>query len=130
MTLKVIPAVRRCPILKRKQKRKTKPSWQWSPLSGGELRATGSASTPPQHTHIPPLHSVYTANMKELTLITTRVIIIITCVTVSHLKAEREISHKISVSVTVHGGLAGSCSFLCCNALLKLNATSINTSGY
>lgn len=94
------------------------------------MRAAGSASTPPQHTHTHYLHSVYTANMKELTLITTGVIIIITCVTVNHLKAEREISHKISVSVTVHGGHAGSCSSLCCNALLKLNTASIDTEGF
>lgn len=64
-----------------------------------------------------PFYSVYTANMKGLMLITTRVIIIITCVTASHLKAEREISLKISVSVTVHGGLAGTCCSLCCRTL-------------
>lgn len=67
--------------------------------------------------------------MKGLMLITTRVIIIITCVTASHLKAEREISLKISVSVTVHGGLAGSFGSLLSNALLKLNAAPNNTLG-
>lgn len=75
-------------------------------------------------------YSVYTANMKGLMLITTRVIIIITCVTASHLKAEREISLKISVSVTVHGGLAGNLLLsLLSNASLKLNAAPNNALG-
>lgn len=42
-----------------------------------------------------PLYNVYTGNIKGLTLITTRVIIIITCMAASHLKAEQEISQRL-----------------------------------